>query len=91
MIWSDHGLIDRAGVCAHRVGGSASTGQVDFDGDSMYAIFLIDLESKAKAYGGLGHHQVLDNNVPFKISKYAGQTATNLMNFNTLMLQKPIE
>lgn len=53
-------------------------------------IFLLDLESKAKAYGSFGHHQVLDKNIPFKVSKYAGQTATNLMNMNTLLLQTPV-
>lgn len=62
----------------------------DFDGDQMYVLFLLDNESKAKAYGSLGHHQMLDKNVPFKVSKYAGQTATNLMNLNTMMLQEPL-
>lgn len=63
----------------------------DFDGDQMYVIFLTDNESKAKAYGSMGHHQVLDKNVPFKVSKYAGQTATVTMNLNTLMMQTELE
>ncbi len=55
--------------------------------DQMYVLFLLDNESKAKAYGAFGHHQTLDKNVPFKVSRYAGQTATNLMNLNTLLMQ----
>ena len=62
----------------------------DFDGDQMYMLFLTDNESKAKAYGAFGHHQVLDKNKPFTVSKYAGQTATNLMNLNTLMMQEKL-
>lgn len=57
----------------------------DFDGDNEYVVVLVDNESKAKAYGGWGHHQTLDRNNPFKVGDYAGQTATNLMNLNTLM------
>jgi len=59
----------------------------DFDGDQMYVLAIRDNESKAKAYGGFGHHQVLDKNIPFKVSRYAGQTATVNMNLNTLLLQ----
>jgi len=59
----------------------------DFDGDNEYVVMVFDNESKARAYGGFGHHQVLDKNVPFKVGDYAGQTATNLMNLNTLMKQ----
>ena len=57
----------------------------DFDGDQIYAVVLVDNESKAKAYGGWGHHQTLDRNNPFRVGDYASQTATNLMNLNTLM------
>ena len=59
----------------------------DFDGDNMYLVLIFDNESKAKAYGGFGHHLVLDKNVPFRVGDYAGQAATNLMNLNTLMAQ----
>jgi hypothetical protein len=62
----------------------------DFDGDQMYIVVLADNESKAKAYGGFGHHQVLDKNIPFRVGGYAGQAATNLMNLNTLMAQTPL-
>lgn len=62
----------------------------DFDGDNMYLVMLFDNESKAKAYGGFGHHQTLDKNIPFRVGDYAGQTATNLMNINTLMMQTPL-
>lgn len=57
----------------------------------MYVLFLMDNESKAKAYGALGHHQVLDKNSPFRVSKYAGQSATNLMNMNTLFMQTELQ
>lgn len=63
----------------------------DFDGDQMFLVGLIDNESKAKAYGAFGHHQTLDRNTPFKVSRYAGQTVTNLMNMNTMMMQTPID
>jgi len=63
---------------------------MDFDGDQSYVILLVDNESKAKAYGSFGHHQTLDKNALFKVSKYAGQTATNLMNLNTLLMQEPL-
>lgn len=59
----------------------------DFDGDQMYIVAIFDNESKAKAYGGFGHHQTLDKNIPFRVGDYAGQAATNLMNLNTLMAQ----
>lgn len=59
----------------------------DFDGDQMYIVAIFDNESKAKAYGGFGHHQTLDKNIPFRVGGYAGQAATNLMNLNTLMAQ----
>lgn len=64
---------------------------MDFDGDQEYVIAIFDNESKAKAYGGWGHHQTLDRNAPFKVGDYAGQTATNLMNLNTLMTQHVIK
>ena len=57
----------------------------------MYIVFIFDNESKAKAYGGFGHHQSLDKNIPFRVSPYAGQAATNLMNFNTLMIQSELQ
>ena len=63
---------------------------MDFDGDQEYVVFVFDNESKAKAYGGFGHHQVLDKNIPFKVGGYAGQTSTNLMNLNTLMSQEKL-
>lgn len=63
------------------------TFNADFDGDQMYIVAIFDNESKAKAYGGFGHHQVLDKNIPFRVGGYAGQAATNLMNLNTLMAQ----
>lgn len=56
----------------------------------MYLVMLFDLESKAKAYGGFGHQQTLDKNIPFRVSSYAGQTTTNLMNVNTMMAQVPL-
>lgn len=90
MIWSDHYSKDSAGVLAHRVGSSVLTGQVDFDGDNEFTIWCMDNESKAKAYGGWGHHQTMDRNTPFKVGDYAGQTATNLINLNTLMHQHVI-
>jgi len=62
----------------------------DFDGDNEYVVVLVDNESKAKAYGSFGHHQTLDRNIPFRVGDYAGQTATNLMNLNTLMHQTPV-
>jgi len=59
----------------------------DFDGDNEYIVLVFDNESKARAYGGFGHHQTLDKNIPFRVGDYAGQAATNLMNLNTLMAQ----
>ena len=63
----------------------------DFDGDNLYVLLAPDNQSKARCYGSFGHHQMLDPNTPFKIGRYAGQTATNLMNINTLMQQMPLE
>ena len=57
----------------------------DFDGDQMYIYLLSDLESKAKAYGGFGHHQLLDENRLFKISRHCGQPSTNMINTNSVM------
>lgn len=62
----------------------------DFDGDNEYIVVLVDNESKAKAYGGWGHQQVMDRNNPFKVGDYADQTATSMMNLNTLMHSHPI-
>ena len=59
----------------------------DFDGDNEYLVFLLDLESKAKSYGGFGHHLMLDTNQLFKVHRYASQAATNYMNLN-IMMQK---
>lgn len=88
MVWP---LIKtRAGVWVHRIKSCVLIGQVDFDGDQEYCVFVFDNESKAKAYGGWGHHQVLDKNTPFKVGNYSGQTSTNLMNLNTLMAQEPL-
>jgi hypothetical protein len=63
---------------------------VDFDGDQQYITFPMDNESKAKAYGGWGHHQTLDRHVPYRISGYAGLPSTVLMNLNTMMAQHPV-
>jgi hypothetical protein len=51
----------------------------------------MDNESKAKAYGGWGHHQTLDRHTPYRISRYAGMPSTVLMNLNSLMAQTAIE
>lgn len=51
----------------------------------MYVYLLSDLESKAKAYGGFGHHQLLDENRLFKISRHCGQPSTNMINTNSVM------
>lgn len=51
----------------------------------MYVYLLSDLESKAKAYGGFGHHQLLDENRLFKISRHCGQPSTNMINANSVM------
>lgn len=59
--------------------------------DNEYIVVLVDNESKAKAFGGWGHHQTLDRNNLFKVGDYAGQTATNLFNLNTLMMQSAIK
>lgn len=58
--------------------------------DNQYIVFLVDNESKARSYGGWGHHQVLDKHVPFKVGGYSGQVSTSLMNLNTLMNSEPI-
>lgn len=63
----------------------------DFDGDNMYIRLMVDNESKAKAYGALGHHLMLDPNNLFRVGRYAGQSATNLMNLNMLMQQVAIQ
>lgn len=88
MIWSDFRLIAGTGACAHRVRSCVLTGQVDFDGDQMYKVWPMDNESKAKAYGGWGHHQTLDRHVPYRISGYAGLPSTVLMNLNVFMNQQ---
>jgi len=62
----------------------------DFDGDAMYVIFLPDMMSKVEAYSSWGHHQMLDPNRPFKLSRFATHTKTNLLNINSLLLSEPI-
>ncbi|ASU03886.1 putative RNA polymerase beta prime subunit [Erwinia phage vB_EamM_Joad] len=62
----------------------------DFDGDNEYLLFLLDLESKAKAYGAFGHHLMLDTNQLFKVNRYAAQAATNYMNLNIMMQNTPV-
>lgn len=59
--------------------------------DQMYVVMLLDNESKAKSYGGFGHQQMLDKNKLFTVGGYAGQTATNLMNLNTMMIKTAIK
>lgn len=51
----------------------------------MYVQLPLDNVSKAKAYGALGHQQMLDKNKLFEVGGYASQTATNLMNLNMMM------
>lgn len=63
----------------------------DFDGDEMYVIFVPDLVGKVDAYAHWGHQQALDPNKLFKISRFYGQTKTNLLNLNSLLLETPIE
>lgn len=63
----------------------------DFDGDQMYVIFIPDMMSKIEAYSSWGHHQMLDPNKPFKVSRFATHTKTNLLNVNSLFLDEPIE
>ena len=63
----------------------------DFDGDQMYVMLLLDNESKAKSYGALGHQQMLDKNKLFTVGGYAAQTATNLMNLNTMMIKTKLK
>lgn len=62
----------------------------DFDGDNEYLVFLLDLQSKAKAYGAFGHHLMLDTNQLFKVNRYAAQSATNYMNLNIMMQNTPV-
>lgn len=64
---------------------SCSELNLDFDGDQLYLFFLLDLESKAKAYGGFGHHQMLDENKLFKVSRHANQSSTNMINLNSVV------
>lgn len=63
----------------------------DFDGDQMYVIFIPDMISKIEAYSSWGHHQMLDPNKPFKTSRFATHTKTNLLNLNSMLLNEPIE
>lgn len=62
----------------------------DFDGDAMYVVFLPDMMSKIEAYSSWGHHQMLDPNKPFKTSRFATHTKTNLLNINSVLLDEPI-
>lgn len=64
---------------------ACATFNADFDGDQMPIRICLDNESKAKAYGGFGHHQTLDKNIPFRVSNMSSQPATHLMNLNMLM------
>lgn len=57
----------------------------DYDGDSLYLYFILDLESKIRSYGSLPHHQMLDSNKFGKVHKYFGQTKTLLLNLNSTM------
>ncbi len=59
--------------------------------DQMYIYILSDLMAKARAYGSFGHQSMFDENRPFKISRFAGQTATTLMNFNNILRSVPIQ
>jgi len=62
----------------------------DFDGDAMYVIFLPDMASKIEAYSSWGHHQMLDPNKLFKVSRFGTHTKTNLLNINSVLLSEPI-
>ena len=62
-----------------------------FDGDQMYVIMLPDMQSKVEAYSSWGHHQMLDPNQPFKTSRFATHTKTNLLNINAMLLDEPIQ
>lgn len=62
----------------------------DFDGDAMYVIFLPDMMSKIEAYSSWGHHQMLDANKLFKVSRFGTHTKTNLLNINSVLLSEPI-
>lgn len=63
----------------------------DFDGDQMYIYFLPDLVSKIESYSAWGHHQTLDPNKLYKTSGFVSQTKSNLINFNSIMQDTPIE
>lgn len=63
----------------------------DFDGDQIYCYLLFDLKAKARSYGAFGHQSMLDANRPFKISRFAGQTSTTLMNINNILRSVPIQ
>lgn len=63
----------------------------DFDGDQMYVIFIPDMLSKVEAYSSWGHHQMLDPNKPFRVSRFGTHTKTNLLNVNSLFIDVPIE
>ncbi|QGY75118.1 hypothetical protein CF8_0054 [Aeromonas phage CF8] len=57
----------------------------------MYAIMLYDIISRIHAYSAWGHQQQLDPNKPFKTSRFATATKTNLLNMNALFLDEPIQ
>lgn len=57
----------------------------------MYIIMLPDMQSKIEAYASWGHHQMLDPNIPFKLSRFASHTSTNLLNLNAKFIDQPIE
>lgn len=52
---------------------------------------LPDMQSKVEAYSSWGHHQMLDPNQPFKTSRFATHTKTNLLNINAMLLDEPIQ
>lgn len=54
-------------------------------------MIYMDLMSKAKAYGGAGHHSVFDINNPWTLSRFSNQIATNMVNLNNMMQNTPIE
>lgn len=56
----------------------------------MYVIFIPDMMSKIEAYSSWGHHQMLDPNKLFKVSRFGTHTKTNLLNINSLLLSEPI-
>lgn len=57
----------------------------------MYCYFLPDLAAKLEAYSSWGHHQMLDPNQLYKTSRFASQTKSNLLNFNSLLQFEEIE